>query len=163
MPLITMEIGSPSEGVALFTWKLFYVRREGWSSKGVVLFTSVLFPYDWSVSGRCGLIYIPPQLPLASLDSTLACGWKRTSCKQNKQLCEKHDFSASVSSVYAFLLVCTWKGKATFLGREFWVCIGVCVCMYVHMCVCAWNTKMNIPGFVLPWVLESARALSEER
>lgn len=107
VPLITMEIGSPSEGVALFTWKLFYVRREGWSSKGVVLFTSVLFPYDWSVSGRCGLIYIPPQLPLASLDSTLACGWKRTSCKQNKQLCEKHDFSASVSSVYAFLLVCT--------------------------------------------------------
>lgn len=86
MPLITMEIGSPSEGVALFTWKLFYVRREGWSSKGVVLFTSMLFSYDWSVSGRCGLIYIPPQLPLASLDSTLACGWKRNSCKQNKQL-----------------------------------------------------------------------------
>lgn len=72
-----MEIGRPSEGVVLLTWKLFYVRRGGWSSKGVVLFTFVLFPYDWRVFGRCGLIYILPRLPLARLDSTLACGCKR--------------------------------------------------------------------------------------
>jgi len=35
--------------------------------------------------------------------------------------------------------------------------------MYVDMCVRICSAKVNIPGFVLLWELECARAVSEER
>lgn len=78
-------------------------------------------------------------------------------CKQSKNVCVKKTllFSCSVSSVYAFLLVCTWKEMATFLGRGLWVCVGMCMCVPLGVRVC----NANVSIFVLLWGLEGARAV----
>lgn len=45
--------------------------------------------------------------------------------------------------------------------RVLGLCRYVYMCIHVYMCIC--NAKVNIPGFVLLWVLESARAAYKER